>query len=260
LFERTEANVKNLLALRMRTPSEYVVPMERVAKLGVEGVEIFWPDGASAEEVRGMVEPYGMRVSSITVKSKLTDGGYLEPYVAGAEQAAAVGANVIFTSLKREGMPLDEAAVRLRRIGDAVAEHDVRIALETHPDLCENGDHALATMAQVNHPNVGVNFDTANIYYYNEGVSTMSELRKIIDHVVSVHLKDSTGGFKSPEFPVFGEGVVDFPGVFALLNERGFHGPFTMELEGRLTSRDNAEEQLSIIDRCVEHLRGIGVV
>jgi sugar phosphate isomerase/epimerase len=244
----------------MRTPEEYVAPMERVAELGVEGVEIFWPDGASPEEVRGMVEPHGMRVSSITVKSKLTDDDYLEPYLVGAEQASAVGAEIIFTSLKREEMPLDEAADRLRRIGDVAAEHNVRVGLETHPDLCENGGNALETMQAVGHPNVGVNFDTANIYYYNDGASTMDELRKIVDYVVSVHLKDTRGGFKSAEFPVFGEGVVDFPSVFELLNGRGFHGPFTMELEGRLTSRDNAEDQLSIVAGCVEHLRKIGAL
>ena len=30
----------------------------------------------------------------------------------------------------------------------------------------------------------------------------------------------------------FGEGIVDFKTVFDRLNAHGFHGPFTMEIEG----------------------------
>ena len=250
----------NILALRVRTPDSYAVPAARLAELGVQGVETSWPDGASADDVLGMVEPHGIRVTSLSVQSKLTEDDFLAPYEEGAARAESVGCGVIFTSLKREDMPMQQAADRLRQIGEAAAKHGVRVAMETHPDLCHNGDEALATMQAVNHPNLGINFDTANIYYYNDGTSTMAELQKIQAHVVSVHLKDTFGGFKSPDFPVFGQGVVDFTGVYDLLGARGFQGPFTMELEGKLTYRQTEDEQAQIIAACVDHLRSLGKV
>ena len=252
--------VKNLLALRVGSPDKYVVPPKRLAEIGVQGLEIVWPDGATVDDVRGMVEPHGIRVTSITVKSSLADADFLAPYEEGAARAKALGASVLFTSLRAEDMPMDKVCERLRKLGDVVASHGVSVALETHPDLCENGDKAAATMTAVNHPNVGVNFDTANIYYYNENVSTMGELQKALGHVVAVHLKDSTGGFHNSEFPVFGDGVVDFAGVFDLLNGRGFYGPFSMELEGRVTTKADEDGQAQIIAACVDHLRQLGKI
>jgi sugar phosphate isomerase/epimerase len=228
--------------------------------LGVQGVEITWPDGASVEDVRRMVEPHGLRVTSISVTSKLADDAFFEPYGKAAARAEQLGAGVLFTSLRADAMPREQMGDRLRRLGDLMARRGVSVALETHPDLCQNGDQALATMAAVGHPNVGVNFDTANIYYYNEGVNTLAELRKINRHVMSVHLKDTMGGFKSPDFPILGLGVVDFAGVFDILNTRGFHGPFTMELEGKGTVSDTEDGMARIISACVEHLREIGKV
>ena len=49
-------------------------------------------------------------------------------------------------------------------------------------------------------------------------------------------------------------------GLVKLMNDSGFHGPFTMELEGRLTYREKPEEQLAVVAKCVEYLRSIGAV
>ena len=45
-------------------------------------------------------------------------------------------------------------------------------------------------------------------------------------------MKDTDGAYQTWHFPTLGEGVVDFPKVFEILAARGFHGPYTMELEG----------------------------
>jgi inosose dehydratase len=78
--------------------------------------------------------------------------------------------------------------------------------------------------------------------------------------VKSVHLKDTLGGFHDPNFPVLGEGVVDFKSVFEVLNAVGFFGPFTLELEGPKVHTDSPEEMEKHVLRCVEHLRSLGVL
>jgi inosose dehydratase len=157
-------------------------------------------------------------------------------------------------------MPLEEAYKRLRRIGDIAGEYGIDIGMETHPDLCENGGKAAETMAAINHPSVGVNYDTANVYYYNHNINTVEEAGKIARHVVSVHLKDTMGGYHDGNFPDFGKGVVDFAGVFRVFNGAGFTGPFTMELEGAGTTSSQVDEQERHVRACVEHLRGLGLV
>ena len=59
---------------------------------------------------------------------------------------------------------------------------------------------------------------------------------------------------------LLGEGIVDFPAVFRLLNERGFQGPFTMELEGIGGENLSEEQQQQRVAASVGYLRGHGLV
>jgi sugar phosphate isomerase/epimerase len=117
----------------------------------------------------------------------------------------------------------------------------------------------LATMQAVDHPHLAVNLDTANIYYYNEGLNSADELERVVEHVVSLHLKDTDGGFRSMNFPVLGEGVVDFERIFAILDDDGFEGPLTLELEGPLTSGKGVQERHAAVMASMAYLRSIGV-
>ena len=130
--------------------------------------------------------------------------------------------------------------------------------METHPDLITNAAVAIETMQGVNHPNIRVNYDTANIHYYNHNVDSVEELRKVIDYIGSMHLKDTNGGFETWFFPTFGVGIVDFKAVFDLLATRGFHGPYTMEIEGCAGEDFNEEETCQRVADSVAYLRNIG--
>ena len=81
----------------------------------------------------------------------------------------------------------------------------------------------------------------------------------MLPYVVSVHLKESARGEPlSFDFPALGEGIVDFPEVFRLLGERGFRGPYTMELEGPLVDGLPTDERSARIKVCLDYLARIG--
>jgi len=131
--------------------------------------------------------------------------------------------------------------------------------IETHPNLVTNGTVGRETMERVNHPNVRINWDTANVYYYNDGVDGIAEMKKLIEFIGAVHLKDTNGRPKTWHFPALGEGIVDFKEIFRLLNARGFNGPFTMEIEGvEGESLDRAATE-DRVARSVDHLRRLGI-
>jgi sugar phosphate isomerase/epimerase len=142
----------------------------------------------------------------------------------------------------------------LRPGGAAAAPHGCKIAIETHPNLADNGRVARQTMEAVNHPNVGINFDTANVLYYADGPSnTTEELKKVLPWVVSVHLKDYSGtGPKQWAFPTLGQGHINFKEVFQLLESQGFDGPCTLEIEG-VQGETLTEEQMQ--ERVAESVR-----
>src|SRR5215470_13547815 len=136
------------------------------------------------------------------------------------------------------GQPADAAERRtivdhLRRLGDAAGGVGVTLALETHKGPTQNASAMLALMKEVDHPQVRLNFDTGNIAYYNQGVDPCDELERVKHLVRNVHLKDNRGGFEDWYFPALGDGgAVDFTRVRLVLDEVGFLGPYTIEIEG----------------------------
>ncbi len=198
-------------------------------------------------------------MTSLGVLCPLEDDGLPERMAGQAAVAADLGADYMFTSAGGEGMSLAEAGERLRRLGDAVGAYEVSLALETHPELCTNADRMEATMAVVDHPWVGVNYDTANVLYYNHGIDTIDQLRRCISQVRGVHLKDTSGGYHDHDFPVFGEGVVDFAAVYEVLGQAGYDSACCMELEGPVFGRGDPDDLAAKVARCVDHLKSVGV-
>lgn len=168
------------------------------------------------------------------------------------------GVRYMFLSPKHADAPKEVAWEHLRRAGDAAAEQGVIITLETHPDLGTNGAVHLETMQAVDHPFVRVNFDTANITYYNRDTDAVTELKKIVDYVATVEFKDHNGGFETWTFPPLGQGVVDFPGVLAVLNAHKYAGPITLEFEGTKGVELNEEQTRQAIETSVAYVRRLG--
>jgi sugar phosphate isomerase/epimerase len=103
---------------------------------------------------------------------------------------------------------------RLRTVADIYAARGVRVAFETGQ---ESADTLLGALADIAHPNVGVNFDPANMILYGMG-DPVAALRKLAAHVWQVHVKDAV----PTEVPgtwgrevVAGTGAVDWPAFFA---------------------------------------------
>lgn len=229
---------------------------ETLQKLGIKGVEIGPPAPGDVEKVKAELAKYDLKCMSVSGGVDVTNDEGIDKFDSLLNGAVNMGAKIIFVSAKAsEDVPKSVTYERLRKIGDKAAKHGVKVCIETHPILCHNGDVALKTMEGVNHPNIRLNFDTANIYYYNENIDTVVELKKVAKYVGSVHLKDSDGKPKSFEFPPLGDGIVNFPEVFKILNSVGFHGPFTFELEAT-----KKEEMAAALEKSVNYLRRTGCI
>ncbi len=229
---------------------------ETLQKLGIEGVEIGPPAPENVDKVKAELSKHDLTCMSVGGGIDLVNEDGIDKFDVLLNGAINMGAKLIFASAKAsDDVPLEVTYERLRKMGDKAAAHGITISLETHPILCQNGDVGLKTMEGVNHDNVRINFDTANIYYYNENVDAVVELKKVAKYVASVHLKDTDGKLKSFSFPPLGEGIVDFPEVFRILNELGFHGPFTFELEST-----KGEEMAAALEKSVNHLKETGCI
>lgn len=241
-------------------PSSYgkfhPVAFAHLAEIGVRHVEIGPPPPEDAEDLERQLKACCLSPATVALPEGLVALDDRRQRLADcAAFAEAWGARIFFASISSAALGRDVTVRRLRELGDVAAERGMVIAMETHPDLVNNGDVALRTMREVDHPGIRINFDTANVYYYNHDVDAVTEIGKIVPFVASVHIKDTGGGFEAWDFPGIGEGAVDFPGVLKVLKDGGFQGPLTLEIEGVKGENLSEAETRDRVARSVDNLR-----
>lgn len=231
-----------------------------LAAIGLTNVEIGVPAPDAVDALTAELDAAGLTATSLLGRCDVQSETVVSDFQPTLDAAAKMGVNVIFVSVHAGEADRNAVYDRLRAIGENAAPAGIKVCLETHPDLAHNGDIARETMQAVDHPNICVNFDTGNVYYYNHNVTAVTEVQKVIEHVGAVHLKDTNGGYRTWNFPALGEGVVDFKAVFQAVNATGFYGPFTMELEGiEGETLDEAGVQARVANS-LQHLKDIGVI
>ena len=249
----------NLLACRTASYGKFSESAyAHLPTTGVHHVEIDAPAPDQVAGVKSRLEDHGLSASSLQCPVEVQYDDVDTRLTPHLDAAAALGAGLLFVSVQAGELDKRVVYERLHRCGAKAAEYGITIGMETHPDLITNAAVALETMGGVDHPNVRVNYDTANIHYYNRDVDHVDEMEKVIDCIGSMHLKDTDGRYKTWCFPTFGEGIVDFKTVFDRLNAHGFYGPFTMEIEGVEGESLNEEETCRRVADSVAHLRSVG--
>ena len=138
----------------------------------------------------------------------------------------------------------------LRRVCDHCAHNGQTFALETGQ---EPAAALLEFLRAVDRPNLGVNFDPANMILYGSG-DPMEALRTLGEHVLTVHCKDgtwpATAGAWGQETPL-GDGDVGMQRYVRTLREVGYAGPLVIERE------IVGEEQRADIRQAIDLLNSI---
>lgn len=246
-------------AIACRT-STFGGPMQALpifAEVGVPNAEVTFPEDGDYAAIGQLARATGITVTTLGGACNLDEADSRQGLVQAILGAAEIGVPRLFLSLKATTPLAAETITHLVDLCEQAAKHEVTLCFETHPPFGTNAGTALQTLEAVDHPNLRFNFDTGNIYYYNHGLDTLDQLRYCREAVGAVHLKDSNGGFKDMDFPIMGHGIVDFAQVFALLDEIGYAGPYTMELEGKSLSQHEDGRQ-DFLARCVAYLHEIG--
>jgi sugar phosphate isomerase/epimerase len=106
-------------------------------------------------------------------------------------------------------------------------ERGVKLVMKPHGGSSGSSEEILQALKKVNHPNFKIWYDAGNIIYYT-GKDPVADLDPIAEHVTGFCAKDCLA--KGGEVMIqFGEGKVDFTGVFKKLKAAGFNGPIMVE-------------------------------
>jgi len=158
-----------------------------------------------------------------------------------AAAALAAGLGLKFVTFHAGFVPHDPAAAgyakllqRLRTVAEIFAAYAIAVGLETGQ---ETATALAALLGELNCPNVGVNFDPANLLLYDQG-DPVQAVRTLQPWLRQVHIKDAlrtpVPGRWGLEVTV-GTGEVVWPAFFAALQQMNFTGDLVIEREAGTT-------------------------
>lgn len=190
------------------------------------------------------------------------------------KRVAARGLQVVMARMNlRHNVPLDEAIARVHQqidnahrlklkylmglgaskpeeydhfykvMADAAAyaqPKGIQIVFKPHGGCTAAADDMLHCIEKVQHPNFKLWYDAGNIIHYTDK-DPVADVERVARHVTGFCAKDCAvkGGDVMLQF---GEGKVDFPGVFRKLKAAGFKGPVMIECCAGKTPQEVTEK------------------
>ena len=121
-----------------------------------------------------------------------------------------------------------------------------------------SSDVTIPLLETIGRESIKVNYDTANVEFFS-GEKAVDDLPKITSWLAHVHLKDTAGGKGNWDFGAIGSGVVDFARVLEILEQAGYSGPYSVEIEFQGEPWPPLDEVTESMRRSREHLSGLGL-
>jgi len=216
---------------------------------------------ADPGETRRLLDHYALTPVSLSAHSDLTTSEGLEHGIKAVRWAADFGIPIVNTAVGGHQSADENEAAFLGNIGSMADEAEragVVIGLEIHGDIMATGEVTLPLLEKIGRDSVKINYDTANVVFYS-GDSAVEDLPKVVDQIVHVHLKDTTGGKGVWDFGAIGTGNVDFENVLRILREAGYEGPYSVELEFQGEPWPPLGDVNAAMRSSYEHLSALGL-
>jgi sugar phosphate isomerase/epimerase len=140
---------------------------------------------------------------------------------------------------------------RLREIGDYAAETGRTVILKPHGGNTGTGTLLGKTLSDINRITVQAYYDPGNVHFY-EGLDPAEDIRLVKHPMPALCAKDHRGPVRARDFPVPGEGDVDFAAIFSFLLSQGFDGPVSVE---RVDITDTGAIDPEVLDERMERAR-----
>lgn len=218
--------------------------LDGIARAGFKYVELSAVEGwtehvpldatdAQIAEIKAKMDRLGLKPASLSGHSDLTTAHGVEVGKKAVDLCTKFGLTIMNTAIGghySEDENKDAFMANIHELADYAAARGVTLGLEIHGDIMATGALSIPLIQEIGRPNVGINYDTANCVFYGD-VQAVDDLRATAPYLVHVHLKDKIGGKKEWNFPAVGEGEVDFAAILRILEEEGYTGPLSVEIE-----------------------------
>jgi sugar phosphate isomerase/epimerase len=190
-------------------------------------------DAKTLGRIQRMMNQLGLISLSLSGHSDLTTKAGLADGLLAVDLCERMGIAIMNTAIGGHySESEDEAAFmgNIHELADYAAARDVLLGIEIHGEITKSGKASLPVLERIGRKNVLINYDTANVDFYG-AVKAVDDLPIALPKLVHVHLKDKLGDGRVWNFPAIGEGDIDFARVLRILDEGGYTGPVSVEIE-----------------------------
>jgi L-ribulose-5-phosphate 3-epimerase len=247
--------------------------LEGIAAAGYKFVELTavrgWtehvPLNADARALGGIqrkLNQLGLIAVSLSGHSDLTTKEGLDDGLLALDLCERMGIGLMNTAIGGHSSHDENESAFLQHIGalaDAAADRGVTLGIEVHGDITSSGRKAIPVIEKIGRPNVRVNYDTANIEFYDGGTKAVDDLPATVPYLVHFHAKDHIGGARHWNFPAPGEGQIDWRQVLGILEKGGYAGPISVEIEFTGEPWPPLEEVNRSMKSAYRHLSSLGL-
>jgi L-ribulose-5-phosphate 3-epimerase len=241
-----EDAVQNILAGHTNSYHTYSLDeaLQGIAAAGFKYVELSavrgWTEHVPLEataydlgQIKAKLGHYGLTPSALSGHSDLTTPEGLADGKKAVDLCVELGLTIMNTAVGghySEDENKEAFMGYIHDLADYAAARGVDVSLEVHGDIMASGQMSIPLIHEIDRPNVGINYDTANCVFYG-AVEACDEIRPVVPYLKHVHLKDKRGGARVWDFPAVGEGHVNFWGLLKILQQENYLGPLSVEIE-----------------------------
>ena len=213
-------------------------------------------DITSARKLNDLCKKYGLELLCIGVYMRLMKEGSVETFKRVIDAAEMLGSKYINTDTGEVKSSDDEKRFYkdMGVLGEYAQSKDVTICFELHGDWCNTGKKAAEVIEKIKNAHVRINYDTGNAIFYGD-VRPEEDIKYALPYMSFMHVKDNVGGYQVYDFPILGEGTVDFGKIFKIVDD--YDGPISLELE--LDEKEHPLEEVNAgVKKCYEFLQTFG--
>lgn len=215
-------------------------------------------DEEGAKKLLGLCKQYNLELYCVGGHMRLMKDDSVDRFKKVIDCADLLGAKFITTDAGDVKGKEDEVKFYsdMEVLGNYARSKDVTICFELHGDWCNKGKETAEVVRKIDNSHVRINYDTGNAIYYGD-TRPEEDIKYALPYMSFLHLKDSGGEYKGYDFPVFGEGTVDFDSIFKTIES--YDGPMSVELE--FDGKEHPIEEVNAgIKKCYDFLKNYGYV
>ena len=196
------------------------------------------PDMSDSElaGVRDMLGKFGLTAVGLSGHCNLMDEQRLDDFRNNIELANKLGCKYIITSTgeahfgEGETFSNDVLVKNIKHLLPTLEKYNITLVIEIHGNEYGTGESLYEITRKVASPLVGINYDTANVFFYGGKLPT-EDITSCVGDVKYVHIKDKRGPKDEWNFPGVGNGELPLREFIEYMDKNGYTGPYSVEIE-----------------------------